>query len=449
VAEKNRGERLERSQVMELFLSMAEAFGITGDEAIAALADAGPESVQNWRSGAVREFKPKKLQAAIANLRAQVATLRAMAGGGGGEDLSLVHVERGSSPADLQRDFRDRVTWDYAGHRFLYYEPQGALAWHNLIGAGYEQDAWVLGVEACARDWLSGDAPLAAALGIGRRETVRGLELISLGCGEAAKEMLVVRRLIDEEARRGVRLRWLELAPVDVSIPLLLAAARSSVRVLAERAERLGGVVTFDAVLPFCADFEEGSLRFAERLASAQPERSGGVRLITLLGNVFGNLRDEESFVRKKLNMLVRPGDLVWLEVGLRTAAPEDDPLFAMTRSARAETPAEANRRLLLEGPYRRWAAALGRSAPDIAMRIWVREADESTRVPASLNFTHDLMIRDENRAVTMLYSRRYEQAGLVGWLERLGYDLQAARKIKDARGIERVLHLLVRRRAT
>jgi hypothetical protein len=442
--------RGERSQVMDLFLGIAEELGHRSDAEIAALADAGVESVDNWRSGAVREFKARKLEAAIASLRREIAALRALAGAGGDDDdMCRIAIEPGASPADLQRDFQGRIGYDYAGHRFLYYEPQGALAWEKLIGAGYEQELWLSGVEAAARKWLDArrDAsgtvkgPVAATLGAARRDEARGLDVVALGCGEAAKEIIFLRELLAAETEHGFRCAWVGFVPVDVSIPLLLTATRT-----ARRALGLGASPRL-TISPCCADFEDGPLGFARRLRSADAHGRGGVRLVTILGNVLGNVRDEESFARQKLAALARPGDLVWIEVGVRPDRLEDDPLFHMTRPDYRETPRETNRRLLLEGPYRRMAAALGRLA-DIDLRVWLREGDETSRVPGSVNFTHDLVIKEERRSCTILYSRRYRTRELSAWFERLGYDTLSVAHVADSRGVARVANLLLRRRS-
>jgi hypothetical protein len=112
-----------------------------------------------------------------------------------------------------------------------------------------------------------------------------------------------------------------------------------------------------------------------------------------------------------------------------------------------AETAAEANRRLLLEGPYRRWEAATGRSPADLDLRVWLRQDDDSARVPESINFCHDLVIKDERRVCTMLYSRRYALNALVSWFEGLGYEVLRMQRVEDSRGKARVAHLLLRKR--
>ncbi len=443
------------TQLMELFITVAGELGFVSDRDVGALADVGPENVANWRSGAVREFKTQKFRAAVDNLGAHLRALRIQAGqidptsDGGG--LHPIEIEEGSSPIDLQRQFRDRVGYDYLGHRFLYFDPQGALAWDNLINAGYSQDRWLVGVEECADAWLSlarepsGQVrgPIARALGLGRRDRPRGVDIISLGSGDGSKEERIVRRLLAAEKEARQRTSWITYAPVDVSIALLVAAAKSARRALL--ADVAGEDAVSHSVLPFCADFEEGPLGFSRRLRTALPATTDGLRLVLILGNVFGNLRDEELFVRQKLTRLVRPGDFLWLEVALRLDSIENDPLYPMTRPDHEETAAEANRRLLVEGPYRRWAAAAGRASPNLDSRVWVREDDESARIPGSCNFCHDLIIKDERRVCTMLYSRRYDLELLNGWWEGQGYAVEGIHRVKDVKGRPLVAHILLR----
>ena len=117
------------TQLMELFITVAGELGFVSDRDVGALADVGPENVANWRSGAVREFKTQKFRAAVDNLGAHLRALRIQAGqidptsDGGG--LHPIEIEEGSSPIDLQRQFRDRVGYDYLGHRFLYFDQIG------------------------------------------------------------------------------------------------------------------------------------------------------------------------------------------------------------------------------------------------------------------------------------------------------------------------------------
>jgi len=446
------------SQLVELFLHIAEHLGFTSDKEIADLAGVSVENVANWRHGAVQEFKPAKLRAIKSRLGAHIDALEQELGAVDGvlaQGLHPLEIEEGSGPADLQRQFRDRVVYDYLGHRFLYYEPMGALAWENLIKRGYDQDRWLEGVKRAAEAWLdvTKDAhgwckgPIAHALGLGRKGRSLGLDVISLGPGEGEKEQQILQRVLQATEGSDQRLGWLAYAPVDVSIPLLLTAAGGARQVMAKGAAASPRIR--NQVKPFCADFEEGNLSFTQRLPTAIHDDSDGVRLVLLLGAVFGNVRDEELFVRAKLRKLLRPGDLLWMEVGLRMDPLDREPLYRMTKPDVEESAAEANRRLLLEGPYRRWEVATGRKPASVGLRIWVREDDDSCRVPGAVNFCHDLQLREERRVCTMLYSRRYELESLSRWFERLGFEVLRLRKVEDSKGQARVAHLLLRAGAT
>lgn len=442
------------SQLMELFIAVAARLGFETDRDLAALADVGPENVPNWRLGAVKEFKNQKFRAVMRNLEALLGELRERAGAAYNPDsgLTQIEIETGSSPSDLERQFRDRVVYDYLGHRFLYFEPQGALAWENLIKTGYAQERWLAGVAACARSWLDVERDMAGRakgeiarrVGFNRRDRPRGLDVISLGPGEGGKEIQILEQLIEAERDSRMRPAWLSFAPVDVSIALLMAAAQGSRRLLLSGLAGDEGTA-YRSVLPFVADFEEGRLSFLGRLKTSSAAGAEGLRLILILGNVLGNLRDEETFVRQKLWPMTRPGDLVWLEVGIRADRVEDDPLYQLTQSREVgETAHEANRRILLEGPYRRWASAIGRPEPRLQLRIWPREDDDSSRVPGSYNFCHDLVIVDESRVCTMLYSRRYGRDELCRWFEGLDFGLVDVQTVEAGKGKPSVAHLLL-----
>lgn len=427
------------SQLMELFLATAKALGIESDRELAQLGDVTADNVANWRDGSVRELKRQTFNTVVERLTSRIAALRAQSS----VALRSLEVEEGASPSDLQREFQQRVAFDYIGHRFLYYEPQGALAWERIIGAGYDQDRWLAGIAKSAQAWLDvtrssgGDVkgPLARAIGAGTKAGLRGFDVVCLGVGDGSKEVAFLSQVRRWADAQKPSLPWLTAALIDVSIPLLLLAARSA------RAALPG-----TSVMPFCADFEEGKLGFLEKLPSAKGGEGQSRRLVMILGNTFGNLRNEETFVRQKVYAMCRPGDLLWIEVALRLERPEQDPLYRLTQEGSAETAAEASRRILLEGPYRRYEAALGRRASELGMRVWVREDDDSCRVPGSLNFCHDLLLKEERRGCTMLYSRRYELNALSRWFESLGFAVESLERVEDSRGTPRVANLLLRR---
>ena len=58
-----------------------------------------------------------------------------------------------------------------------------------------------------------------------------------------------------------------------------------------------------------------------------------------------------------------------------------------------------------------------------------------------------DLVIADERRTVTMLYSRRYRLEGLTGWLEQRGFAVERTKEVASSAGRPRVAHVLARRK--
>jgi hypothetical protein len=80
-------------------------------------------------------------------------------------------------------------------------------------------------------------------------------------------------------------------------------------------------------------------------------------------------------------------------------------------------------------------------------MRIWMREDDDSARVPGSINFCHDLVLQEERRACTMLYSRRYKLESLTSWLETLEFSVLRIKKVEDSQKRARVGHVLLVRK--
>ncbi|MEO0812364.1 MAG: L-histidine N(alpha)-methyltransferase [Myxococcota bacterium] len=422
----------------------AEALGRHSDREIAELAGVTPENVANWRAGSVKEFKRQTLNGIADRIADQIAALR---GHRASTEIGLRHglieleVEESSGPDALQKNFADRLHYDYLGHRFLYYEPQGALAWENLIRDSYVHRAWIDGVSRCARSWFGpgGSAHggiLNQALGLRRGAQRSGLELVSLGSGEGGKEKVV----LDVLAELTYQPSWTALALVDVSIPLLMRAARTARAIVFEKFGEEGV-----AVLPCCADFEEGELNFLERLPRART-RAEAKRIVLIFGNVLGSVRDEERFISEKLERMIEPGDYVWLEVNRRLESERDDPMHALMADDE-QTANSAHRRLVLEGPYRRFEAAGHRRPANIRTRISLRKDDATCAVPGSVNYVQDLLIEDEGRVLTMLYSRRYEEAGLRRWLGERGFDVEDVVNIDGGSSKEAMIHMLVRKR--
>ena len=423
------------SQVLDLLLHVLGTLGISGDQEIAELVGVSREQVKNWKKGLGENLKLVTLDAAK---RALAAHLRAIMDHAFFADPSVhmvrLEVEEGAGPSDLLRQFGEKYHHDsYIGHRFLYYDPHCALAWENLIKRGYGQEEWLIGVERFTEKWLP------------QVRDGQGIDVISLGPGEGEKECRILRRLAQREQERRP-FAWFTYMPVDLSMPLLLKAAK---RALAEPSLWTSRPAAMRMLMPICADFEYGKLDFVSRLPSVQ--RTDGLRLILVLGNIFGNVRDEETFIRRTLLPLTRPNDLVWIEVARKLDPIESDPVFPMTIPKSERSAEESTRTALLEMPYRVWEVSQGRLPRDVQLRVKLETyagGDDSCKIQGSVNFCHDLVIQEENmqRIRTMLFTRRYTDEALVGIFERLGFVVEEIAHVKDSKNRPLIAHYLVRR---
>jgi hypothetical protein len=203
-------------------------------------------------------------------------------------------------------------------------------------------------------------------------------------------------------------------------------------------------------MIPLCADFEYGRLDFVSRLAGDQ--RADGRRIVLVLGNILGNVRDEESFIRRTLHRLTRPGDLIWIEVARKLDPIEADPVYPMTVSKSERTAEESTRATLLEMPYRVWEVSQGRLPRDVNLRVTLQRyegGDDSCKVPGSVNFCHDLVIQEEKmqqRIRTMLFTRRYSDDALTALFEKLDLVPEDIVHVKDSKGRPLIAHHLLRR---
>src|SRR5690606_1753234 len=333
--------------------------------------------------------------------------------------------------------------WDsvYLGHKFLYYHPAGAMAWIKLLETGYGATLLSKGFVAAMSAALDGGAArLAAALRWTEGRSC-GLDLISLGPGDGVKEARTIELLIEHAGSNHRLIDWLTYTPVDVSIPLLRLASEHARNLIRDRVEDERW--PHFLVRPSCSDFEDGNLGFAGHLSNSEEDR----RLLLFLGGTFGNLKSEAAFVERALGRLLRPGDLLWLEVGVRQPRIEDDGLYALAKGGLGDTQ-ETVRRALVEGPHRRFRASVG--APlDSKMQIIPRDGGATCDVPGSYNFVHDVDINPSGQRCSVLYSRRYDIAGLRQWLAGFGYETLFEYAVKDSRERDRTAHLLLRRART
>lgn len=447
----------KRGQVIDLFLHIAEQLGCTSDEAIAGLADVSPENIRNWKAGKIETLKDGTLATIKERIAARMSWIRESTlqfDMPTRAHISQVEIEDGWGPADVQQRFRKRLeTGNYTGHQFLYFDPEGALAWESHVAEDYDQSTWIECIKKCARTWIAPgkDARNSRAyiydkLFRSRKRTGRkgsGIDVISLGPGDGAKEYEVLRELKSwQNEDEHLQLTYV---PVDISIPLLLKAQRKALPLLAQATGERGA--RHHRLRAFCADFEDGDLRFLNRLPSA--ENKDVARLITMFGS-FQNLFDEEAFVRDKLSTIARRGDLVWLEVTHRITPIEKDRYYALTKQERPQL--DNTLRLLLEGPYGRLEAAKGRTANAVDIRVSLRDYFEDgpehaqNRIPGSYNFFFDLVVNNGARSYTMVNIRRYELRSLQAWFGKMGYSTLDAITVPEDRGEDRRrnVHLLL-----
>ena len=177
----------------------------------------------------------------------------------------------------------------------LYIDPASAAAWCAVTA----QEAWQGGpgyvaMTECVRyvkELVDGS----------------GLDIISLGPGEARDEVRLVQTLSQEG------LSHIRLFLLDISQPLLSNGYRHAAQVLGD----LGGVAVYAI---------QGNFHNLQRYTALlhTPERAHRRRIVCLFGNTFANLQNEILFVRNSL-MGFAPGDFLLFSVG-ETMAPADKP---------------------------------------------------------------------------------------------------------------------------
>lgn len=436
------GERPSRSQVFDLIIGLLELHGFQSSEAQAAIFGVTATTIQNWKSGRVQTLNSGRLE----EVRAQLHFLSKRRGVDlvGEPSLCPIVIEEGAGPEDLEQELSDRWRSVYLGHKFLYYHPAGAIDWINLLETGYGNTQLIRGFVSALKEALGGDGSaaakasnrgkLAAALHWDQSKSC-GVDLISLGPGDGAKEARAIELLIDHAGPKKHLINWLTYTPVDVSIPLLRMASANARNLIREKVEDERW--PHFLVRPSCSDFEDGNIGFTNHLSEAGGDR----RLVLFLGGTFGNLRSEAAFLERAASRILRQGDMMWLEVGVRQARIEDDPLFANDLGGAQETV----RRSLVEGPHRRFRASVG--APlDSKMQIIPRDGGQTCEVPQSYNFHHDVNIDARGRCCSVLYSRRYDVAALRNWLKGFGYRTLFEHIVKDNDGRDRTAHILIRR---
>lgn len=430
--------RGSNNQVFELIFGLLELHGFHTNEAQASIIGVTPTTITNWKTGRVKALNRGKLDEVIR--RVHFLSKRRGVDLVGEPSLCPIVIEEGAGPADLERQLREK--WDsvYLGHKFLYYHPAGAMAWTKMLDTGYGKAQLAKGFStafdiALNQRPATGKSNLATLLRWSENKSC-GVDLISLGPGDGTKEVHAIRLLIKHAGPKHRLIDWLTYTPVDVSIPLLRMASEQARNLIRDRLDKESW--PHYLVRPSCSDFEDGNIGFAGHLS----DNPGDRRLALFLGGTFGNLKSENRFVEHSLDRLLRRGDMLWLEVGVRQTRIEDDGLYTLSKGQLGDTQ-ETVRRSLVEGPHRRFRASVG-SPLDTRMRIIPREGGATCEVPGSYNFVHDVDINPTGQRCSVLYSRRYDIEALRRWFAGHGYETRFEHRTKDRRGRDRTAHLLL-----
>lgn len=332
-------------------------------------------------------------------------------------------------PLAMLGKLRQRVQGRYIPQRFLYDSDEAARLWETTEHGGDGDRATAIAnvrrfVQTRIREHLT-------------RPDVASIELISLACGNGAKEIEVLHEFYATAPRPDLRMRL-----VDSSIPLLCDAVKK----VSKRFPDL-------RMTAHCSDIEDGDSADMRRW-----ETTGGVpprapRIVMILGNVFGSIENEPLFVQTQLRPMLQPGDLLWIEVLDAFETTRDDPASSgLGRLPLAIEKATEPFDRMLTLPYLRDRRLEPLRDQDTSVSL---HADLSgpTNIPGSYNLRHWLSIeRDERRfEITVLHARRYNQVKLSEWFKRFDF-VEVAHEVfperhleKPAPAVTRWIHLLLR----
>jgi len=280
-----------------------------------------------------------------------------------------------------------------------------------LYGGGIEQTYCYLDHQSAA-DWCehAGDARYVAtyraampledmAAKIVELEGNRPMDLIALGPGDGLVETRMAEALIDRlpEDQRDMRFYLL-----DISLPLL----SKSHRIAKDKLDSMRGVV----VMAMQGNFH--FLPYFEQLFYSPARRR---RIFTMLGFTFGNLDNEEWFVRESLRAATI-GDLLLVDF-LVSLAPSSDP--AKIRACDPALTTQPRETLVrwLSGPFRRYT-----DYRETTVR-W--ELAGTSVVPGSYQLETVVTLNAglEKRRYTMWRVKRYDPAMLREFMSGLGWD--------------------------
>lgn len=280
-----------------------------------------------------------------------------------------------------------------------------------LHGGGIEQTYCYLDHQSAA-DWCehANDARYVAtyraampledvAARIVEFEGNRPIDLIALGPGDGNCETRLVQALVDSlpEERRDLRYYLL-----DISLPLLSKSHRTA----KDKLDSVRGVV----VMAMQGNFH--FLPYFEQIFYSPGRRR---RLFTMLGFTFGNLDNEEWFLRESLRAATA-GDLVLIDY-LVSLAPCDDAAQIQACDSALKSPPRETLVRWLAGPFRRYT-----EYRDTEVR-W--ELAGRGVVPGSYQLETVVTLNAglEKRRYNMWRVKRYDPQALREFMLKLGWD--------------------------
>jgi hypothetical protein len=299
------------------------------------------------------------------------------------QDIQLA----GLSPIFADHDLNEKLLrGSEMGHRALYIGTEGAQAWLDLTGP----NSYLNEHQKVGHNLL-------------RCAACRGLRIrtfVSLGPGEPHEDVVMIEELRKKEP-------WLLYVPVDISEPLLQ-------RVMNELGRRVR--------IPFGihGDFEEGYPFVANLIRANTP----GNRLLSIIGNIFGNLDiSERGFVQQTRHSLDRSDYLV-LEVSLigKDWLWEDDPRSSASKLN------DSYRTLISVGVHRRTGIPLADVVRSFDEKVSFQPGASDVDGAETINIFHAA----NPRAITRI--RRFRWKKLLAWLKAAGFriDFQRAEYYVD-----------------
>lgn len=227
-----------------------------------------------------------------------------------------------------------------------------------------------------------------------------GIDVISLGCGTADRDIQLIRLL---QSRAGLQNIHLHL--FDSSLPLLQRAHRQATQILGNHPRMRVSAIA-------------GNFHQLHRYGNLLPNltTSNRLRIVTLFGDTFGMLANELQFVRNQMHLF--DARTLWiLDVGL-AYAPCDQPDDIVSTD-----PMLNKQQLVWHRALQPWIGGLiHRHRPQTKQIEWSGTLHIKTACfPSSYSINANAII-DKTTSFVAMQNTRYEEAPLLYALDREGW---------------------------